>query len=95
MDLTTLGRYHQKKTPHYLSSHIMHTLSNVILSCNDCPFNGQDNVYCRNCTIPAARAAKLAHRLARHRRRASARRRRWLRKQSVVYRVGFGYGWGI
>lgn len=25
---------------------------NVILSCEDCPFNGQDNVYCRTCSIP-------------------------------------------
>lgn len=63
----------------------------IILSCQDCVFIGKDNVYCRTCTIPA----KLAHRLARHRRRASARRRRWLRKQSVVYRVGFCYGWGL
>lgn len=56
----------------------------IILSCNDCPFNGQDNVYCRTCSILEARAAKSAHRIARHRRRASARRRRWLRNQSMV-----------
>lgn len=26
--------------------------SQIILSCTDCPFNGQDNVYCRTCTVP-------------------------------------------
>ena len=30
----------------------MTQLSKVILSCTDCPFNGQDNVYCRTCSIP-------------------------------------------
>lgn len=24
----------------------------VILFCTDCPFNGQDNIYCRTCSIP-------------------------------------------
>lgn len=24
----------------------------TILKCTDCPFNGQDNVYCRTCSIP-------------------------------------------
>lgn len=24
----------------------------VILKCEECPFNGQDNIYCRTCTIP-------------------------------------------
>lgn len=23
----------------------------VVLSCTDCPFNGQDNIYCRTCPI--------------------------------------------
>lgn len=26
----------------------------VIVNCKDCPFNGQDNVYCRTCSIPYA-----------------------------------------
>lgn len=60
----------------------MHTLTNVILSCTDCPFNSHDNVYCGYCSIPAARAAKLAHRLARRRRRLTARRRRRLSRLS-------------
>lgn len=60
----------------------MHTLTNVILSCTDCPFNGQDNVYCRTCLIPAARPARLARRLARRRRRLSARRCRRLSQLS-------------
>ena len=70
------SRYGKKQLQSYQNPFIM----GIILSCEVCPFNGQDNVYCRTCTTPAARAAKLAHRLARHRRRASARRRRSLRK---------------
>ena len=30
--------------------------SKVILSCTDCPFNGQDNIYCRTCSIPIREA---------------------------------------
>lgn len=27
----------------------------VIVNCKDCPFDGQDNVYCRTCSIPYER----------------------------------------
>jgi hypothetical protein len=68
---------------------------NVILSCTDCPFNNQDNVYCRTCSIPARYAAALARRVARRRRRATARRRRALQRLSDVYCVRFNYGWRV
>ena len=67
----------------------------TILKCTDCPFNGQDNIYCRTCTIPAKRAAKTALRLARNRRRRAARRRRWLKRNSDYYRVAFGCVGGL
>lgn len=31
---------------------------NVIKSCSDCPFNGQDNIYCRTCSIPFREALR-------------------------------------
>lgn len=36
----------------------MTQFSKVILSCTDCPFNGQDNVYCRTCSIPIREALR-------------------------------------
>lgn len=30
----------------------------TILKCTDCPFNGQDNIYCRTCTIPTREALR-------------------------------------
>lgn len=30
----------------------------TILKCSDCPFNGQDNVYCRTCSIPIREALR-------------------------------------
>lgn len=27
----------------------------MITKCKECPFNGQDNVYCRTCSIPYER----------------------------------------
>lgn len=36
----------------------MSKFSNVILSCSDCPFNGQDNIYCRSCSIPIHEALR-------------------------------------
>lgn len=41
-----------KEKPPILIQHAMTQFSKVILSCNDCPFNGQDNIYCRTCSIP-------------------------------------------
>ena len=52
----------------------------IIINCKDCPFNGQDNVYCRTCSIPYTNRKLL---------------RKWLRKQSAYYRVSFSYGWGV
>lgn len=28
------------------------------MKCYDCPFNGQDNVYCRTCSIPLREALR-------------------------------------
>lgn len=36
----------------------MRNLSKVILSCDDCPLNGQDNIYCRTCSIPISEALR-------------------------------------
>lgn len=30
----------------------------TILKCTDCPFNGQDNIYCRTCSIPIREALR-------------------------------------
>lgn len=30
----------------------------TILKCSDCPFNGQDNIYCRTCSIPIREALR-------------------------------------
>lgn len=30
----------------------------IILKCADCPFNGQDNIYCRTCSIPIREALR-------------------------------------
>lgn len=64
-------------------------MKNVILlnHCSDCPFNGQDCVYCRTCKN---------HKQSAHlRKKSPAPLRRWLRRQSAYYRVAFGYGWGV
>lgn len=31
---------------------------NITLSCEDCPFNNQDNIYCRTCSIPICEALR-------------------------------------
>ena len=55
----------------------------IIVNCKDCPFNGQDNVYCRTCSIPATCAAHTARRVARRRARLSTRRRRTEHRRDV------------
>lgn len=30
----------------------------IILKCTDCTFNGQDNIYCRTCSIPIREALR-------------------------------------
>lgn len=48
----------KKKPPTNLIRHVMTHCLKVILSCTDCPFNGQDNVYCRTCSIPIREALR-------------------------------------
>lgn len=36
----------------------MRNSSKVILSCANCPFNNQDNIYCRTCSIPIREALR-------------------------------------
>ena len=67
----------------------MQNSNSLSFNCSNCPFDGQDCVYCRTCKH--CDHEKHAH----NRKKSPAQIHRWLRRRLNYYRVSFGYGWGV